>query len=128
MTGRSKAWRARSTATRSEGPTATTTSTRSCARSAEQLRAAIYDLSLEESGERTFGDSLGDLVDVTREMAPDCEVTLDIDDDLAARSLGRRQAEVLRILGEALTNARRHAEAEHIVVRVTGTERDWLSR
>jgi anti-sigma regulatory factor (Ser/Thr protein kinase) len=55
-------------------------------------------------------------------MAPDCEVTLDIDDDLAARSLGRRKAEVLRILGEALTNARGHAEAEHIVVRVTSTE------
>ena len=88
----------------------------------QQLRAAIDDLSLEENGERAFGDSLGDLVDVTRELAPDCEVTLDIDDDLAARSFGRRQAEVLRILGEALTNARRHAEAEHIVVRVTGTE------
>jgi PAS domain S-box-containing protein len=88
----------------------------------QQLRAAIYDLSLEESGERTLGDSLGDLVDVTREMAPDREVTLDIDDDLAARSLGGRQAEVLRILGEALANARRHAEAEHIVVRVTSTE------
>jgi len=88
----------------------------------EQLRAAIYDLSLEESGERTLGDSLGDLVDMTREMAPECEVTLDIDDDLAARSVGRRQAEVLRILGQALTDARRHAEAEHIVVRVTSTE------
>ena len=88
----------------------------------QQLRAAIYDLSVEEHGERTFGDSLGDLVDVTRAMAPDCQVTLDIDDDLAARSFGRRQAEVLRILGEALTNARRHAEAEHIVVRVRGTE------
>ena len=87
----------------------------------EQLRAAIYDLSLEASGERTLGDSLGDLVDMTREMAPECEVTLDIDDDLAARSVGRRQAEVLRILGEALANAR-HAQAEHIVLRVTGTE------
>jgi PAS domain S-box-containing protein len=91
-------------------------------RAREQLRAAIYDLSLEESGERTLGDSLGDLVDMTREMAPECEVTLDIDDDLAARSVGRRQAEVLRILGQALTDARGHAEAEHIVVRVTSTE------
>jgi PAS domain S-box-containing protein len=89
---------------------------------AEQLRAAIYDLSLDERGERTLGDSLGDLVDVTRNIAPGCEVTLDIDDDLAARSFGRRQTEVLRILSEALTNARRHAEAEHIAVRVTGTE------
>jgi signal transduction histidine kinase len=87
-----------------------------------ELRAAIYDLSVEERGERPFGESLGDLVDVTREMAPDCAVTLDIDDDLGTRSFGRRQAEVLRILGEALTNARRHAEARHIVVRVTGTE------
>jgi two-component system NarL family sensor kinase len=30
---------------------------------------------------------------------------------------------VLRIIGEALTNACRHAGAEHIVVRVTGSER-----
>jgi PAS domain S-box-containing protein len=87
----------------------------------QQLRTAIYDLSVEDGG-RAFGDSLGELVDLTREMAPDCEVTLDIDDDLGARSLGRRQAEVLRIVGEALTNARRHAQAEHIGVRVTGTE------
>ena len=88
----------------------------------QQLRAAIYDLSVEAHGKRTFGDSLGDLVDVTREMTPNCQVTLDIDDDLAARSFGRRQAEVLRIVGEALTNARRHAEAQHIRVRVTGTD------
>jgi PAS domain S-box-containing protein len=88
----------------------------------QQLRTAIYDLRLEEIGERAFGDSLGELVDATRDLAPDCEVTLDIDDDLAVRSFGRRQAEVLRILGEALTNARRHAEVEHIVVRVSGTE------
>jgi two-component sensor histidine kinase len=87
----------------------------------QQLRTAIYDLSLEEIGERAFGDSLGDLVAVTRDLAPDCEVTLDIDDDLAARFFGPRQAEVLRILGEALTNARRHAEAKHIVVQVTST-------
>ncbi len=88
-----------------------------------QLRAAIYDVSPEEHGERAFGDSLRDLVAVTREMAPDCEVTLDIADDLAARSFGRRQAEMLRIVGEALANARRHADAEHIVVRVTGTDK-----
>jgi PAS domain S-box-containing protein len=87
-----------------------------------QLRAAIYDLNLEENGERAFGDALGDLVDVTREMAPDCDVTLEVDDHVAARSFGRRQAEVLRILGEALANARRHAGAEHIGVRVRGTE------
>lgn len=88
----------------------------------QQLRAAIYDLSVDEHGERTFGDALGDLVHVTREMTPDCDVTLDVADDLAARSFGRRQAEVLRIVGEALANARRHAGADHIVVRVTGTE------
>src|SRR4051812_28724440 len=88
----------------------------------QQLRAAIYDLNVDGNGERTFGDSLGDLVDVTREMAPHCDVTLDIEDDLAARSFGQRQSEVLRIVGEALTNARRHARAGHIVIRVRGTE------
>jgi signal transduction histidine kinase len=55
-------------------------------------------------------------------MAPNCLVVLVTDDDLPSGAFGRRGTEVLRIIGEALTNARRHADAQRLVVRVTGPE------
>jgi PAS domain S-box-containing protein len=87
-----------------------------------QLRAAIYDLRLEQDGERPFADALHELVALNREIAPGCELILEADNDLPRDSFGRRGTEVLRIIGEALTNACRHAGARRIVVRVTGTE------
>ena len=48
-------------------------------------------------------------------------MSLETDDDLPGGSFRSPRSEVLRIIGEALTNARRHA-AEPIVVRVTGSE------
>jgi PAS domain S-box-containing protein len=87
-----------------------------------QLRAAIYGLRLEGDGERPFSKAFRELVELNREMAPACELTLEIDDTLPGGSCGRRGTEVLRIIGEALTNACRHAAAERIVVRVTGPE------
>jgi PAS domain S-box-containing protein len=87
-----------------------------------QLRAAIYDLRLEQDGERPFSDALRELVELNREMTPPCDVTLEADGDLPSGSFGSRATEVLRIIGEALTNACRHAAAEHIVIRITGSE------
>jgi PAS domain S-box-containing protein len=87
-----------------------------------QLRAAIYDLRLDHEGERSFSDALRELVELHREMAPNCEVTLETDPDLPSGSFGDRGTEVLRIIGEALTNACQHARAGNIVVRVTGPE------
>jgi signal transduction histidine kinase len=49
-------------------------------------------------------------------------VTLETGDDLPAESFGRRGTEVLRIIGEALTNACGHAAARHIIVRVSGPQ------
>jgi PAS domain S-box-containing protein len=84
-----------------------------------RLRAAIYDLRLEQ-GERVFDESLRELVEITRETMPSCEVILETDDDLPGGPFGRRGTEVLRIVGEALTNACRHAAADRVLVRVTG--------
>jgi PAS domain S-box-containing protein len=84
-----------------------------------RLRAAIYDLRLGQD-ERPFQDILLGLVELNRELLPDCEVILECEADLPGESFGRRGTEVLRITGEALTNACRHAAAERIVVRVTG--------
>jgi PAS domain S-box-containing protein len=86
----------------------------------DEVRAAIYDLRLEQDGERSFADALRELIELNREMAPSSNVTLETDVDPPSASFGRRGTEVLRIIGEALTNACRHAAAERIVVRVSG--------
>jgi signal transduction histidine kinase len=87
-----------------------------------QLRAAIYDLSLDHDDERRFSEALRELVELNRETAPNSDMVLETDDDLPTGSYGRRGTEVLRIISEALTNACRHADARHITVRVTGPE------
>jgi PAS domain S-box-containing protein len=89
----------------------------------EQLRGAIYDLRLGGEEGRAFPELLQALVDVHRAMAADCAVELDLGDGVPARPLGATGTEVLRILGEALTNARRHAGARRVVVRVWGSPR-----
>jgi PAS domain S-box-containing protein len=91
-------------------------------RAALQLRGAIYDLRLDQDGESSFSDGLSELVELNRELVADCEINLEVDAGLGAESFGRRGTEVLRIVGEALTNACRHARAERIVVRVAGSE------
>jgi PAS domain S-box-containing protein len=87
-----------------------------------QLRAAIEGLRLEDDGERSFADALGQLVALNREMAPGCNVVLEIDGDLPDGPFGPRGTEVLRIVGEAIANACRHAAPDRVVVRVAGSE------
>jgi PAS domain S-box-containing protein len=91
-------------------------------RAGRQLRAAIYDLRLERDSERPFAEALAELVALNRELTAGSEMTLETDGALLAGCFGRRGTEVLGIVGEALTNASRHAAARHIVVRVTGSE------
>jgi PAS domain S-box-containing protein len=87
-----------------------------------QLRAAIYGLRLDGESERPFADALRELVALNRELTAGCEMSLDTDGAVLDGSFGHRGTEVLRIVGEALTNACRHAAARHIVVRVRGSE------
>ena len=87
----------------------------------EQLRSAIYDLHSGSEEQRPFVELLERLVDEHQAMVGDCEIQLEIGDGVPAGSLGVKGVEVLRILGEALTNARRHAEAERVRVRVWGS-------
>ena len=49
-------------------------------------------------------------------------MTLETEDGLPTGSFGSRGTELLRIIGEAMTNACRHAAAEHVVIRITGGE------
>jgi PAS domain S-box-containing protein len=87
----------------------------------EELRSAIYDLGLESEKHAPFVELLERLVGEHRAMVGSGEIQLEIGDGIPAGSLGAKGIEVLRIVGEALTNARRHAEAQHVRVRVWGT-------
>jgi DNA-binding NarL/FixJ family response regulator/signal transduction histidine kinase len=90
-------------------------------RVALHLRGAIYDLRLGAEEDRPFLELLEGLVGVHLALADGREVHLDVGRGMPAASLGRRGTEVLSIVGEALVNARRHADARHIRVRVAGS-------
>ena len=90
-------------------------------RMGEQLRSAIYDLHSDTKDQGPFVELLTRLVDEHRTMVGDCEIQLEIGDGVPAGSLGITGVEVLRILGEALRNACRHAQAERVRVRVAGS-------
>jgi signal transduction histidine kinase len=92
----------------------------------EQLRSAIYDLRLERQVRTPFIELLERLAEEHRAMMVDCEIQLEIGDGIPTGSLGVKGIEVLRILGEAMTNARRHAQARRVRIRVWGTnDRVW---
>ena len=87
----------------------------------EHLRGAIYDLRLEEHEGRAFVPLLEALVALHGAMARDCIVELDIHDGVPSTALGSRGTEILRLVGEALTNARRHSQAASIRVSAWGS-------
>ena len=88
----------------------------------EQLRAAIYDLRLGGERRTPFPQLLESLVAVHRAIAVDPEIELDLRGGIPAGPLGATGTETLRILGEALTNARRHARARRVRVSVWSSD------
>jgi signal transduction histidine kinase len=84
-----------------------------------RLRSSIYDLRLGDGGDRRFADLLGDLVVFQGWMARPADVQLLGQEVLPRGSLGMRGIEVLRIVREAITNARRHSGASSIRVDAT---------
>jgi PAS domain S-box-containing protein len=87
-----------------------------------QLRGAIYDLRLEGEQARHFPELLESLVELHRTMAPNSEIDLEVHDGVLAGPLGERGRQLLRLLGEALTNVRRHSGASQVRVGVGITE------
>lgn len=88
----------------------------------QQLRGAIFDLRLRDEVSCPFPETLGALVDVHRAMAVGCEIGLDVSWEPPAGLVGDRAIEILRIVGEALTNAWRHSGARHVRVSARGSE------
>jgi signal transduction histidine kinase len=56
------------------------------------------------------------MVELQRTIAPHLQIALEIQrEGIFEGSLGERGREILRIIGEALTNARRHADATNVL-------------
>ncbi|MGI9121359.1 MAG: PAS domain-containing sensor histidine kinase, partial [Rubrobacter sp.] len=88
-------------------------------RSVEGLRGAIFELRLKETLDRSLVSSLENLVDLNRRMARGrYELELVVEDDFPSRLPGKAGQELTRLVQEALTNVRRHAEAGHVRVEL----------
>jgi PAS domain S-box-containing protein len=88
-------------------------------RSVEGLRGAIFELRLKETLDRSLVFSLENLVDLNRRMARGrYELELVVGDDFPARLPNKAGQELTRLVQEALTNVRRHAEASHARVEL----------
>jgi PAS domain S-box-containing protein len=88
-------------------------------RSVEGLRGAIFELRLKETLESSLVSSLETLVDLNRRMARGrYELELFVEDDFPARLPNKTGQELTRLVQEALTNVRRHAEPNHVRVEL----------
>jgi DNA-binding NarL/FixJ family response regulator len=87
----------------------------------QQLRAAIYDSRLPEEQHRPFPELLESLVELHRVRAVGFEIELELQRD-GVGPLGPQGTQLLRIVGEALTNARRHSASKKIRVTFRAAE------
>lgn len=84
-------------------------------RSLTALRAAVFDLRPPSLVKGGLGRALGDYLDQCRERHGfRCHLDCEIDDDLSEE----RRTVLYRIATEALTNAGKHASAQHVSVDV----------
>ena len=83
-----------------------------------QLRGVIYDLRLDAEHEKIFPELLEALVLLHRQMAPQSNIAYEVHDGVLSGPLGERGRQLLRIVGEALTNVRRHSGAQNVGVGV----------
>src|SRR5215216_2965140 len=89
------------------------------------LRSAIYDLRREK--ERPFLESVESLVDLNRQATDEREIRLVVEEGFPVGLPGRESVDVLRVLQEALTNARRHSGASSIEVRLRTENQEVLA-
>ena len=78
------------------------------------LRSAIHDLRHEK--ERPFVRAVESLVEVNRRLTPECKTGLIVEEGFPKGLPAEVGVELLRVLQEALTNARRHSGAKSVVV------------
>ncbi len=74
------------------------------------LRNAVYDLRLG-SEDRSLLRSLESLIELNRQMAPERELELVVEENFSTQLTGAMRTELSRIVQEALVNVRRHSGA-----------------
>jgi PAS domain S-box-containing protein len=85
-------------------------------RASSGLRGAIYDLRREK--ERPFVRSVESLVELNRQLTPGRRTVLEVEEGLPEDLPREASVELLRVLQEALVNARRHSGAGNVEVRL----------
>jgi PAS domain S-box-containing protein len=81
-----------------------------------ELRVAVHNLRLEDELDQLFPRLLESLVERNRAMVQDQHIGLEVEEGFPSSALGEAGIELLRILQEALTNARRHSGARDVLV------------
>jgi PAS domain S-box-containing protein len=86
------------------------------------LRSAVHDLRGEK--EQPFLKSVESLVELNRRLAPDCKIELVVEEGFPNGLPGEVGGELLRVIREALTNARHHSGAKSVVatLKVEGSD------
>jgi signal transduction histidine kinase len=85
-------------------------------RVSEGLRATVNDLRLGGERDRSLPRLVESLVERMRRMDPDRDIRLEVQEGFPSGLAGDAGAEVLRVVGEALTNVRRHSGARNVRV------------
>lgn len=86
------------------------------------LRNAIYDLRLEK--DQPFVKSVESLVELNRQLTPERDIRLSVCDGFPPELPGAADVELLRVLQEALVNARRHSDARRVDVVLSVAPRE----
>ncbi len=85
-------------------------------RSAQGLREAVYGLLPTGAEDRPLPERLETLVEESRGMSPGCDIRSEVEEGFPSGPLGGGATELLRIVQEALTNARKHSGAQNVRV------------
>ena len=96
-------------------------------RAAQGLRNAVNDLRLEEEQDRPFPELVEYLVQRNQTMIRGCEISLEVAEGFPLTPLGEIGTQMLRIIREALTNARRHSGALNVIVTLKVEEEDMVA-
>ena len=95
-------------------------------RVAQQIREAVFDLRLGDYEEESLKARLQELVARQRAIDPRHEIVVQLD-EAPDQLPGDVSTHLLRIAGEALTNARRHAGARRVELRVALREKTLIA-
>jgi PAS domain S-box-containing protein len=86
------------------------------------LHGAIHNLRLSRGRKQTFVELLEWIVELDRQSLPEREIELSVDKGSLPPLVKETEVELLRIVREALVNARRHSKARYVRIGVGATE------